>query len=299
MNNEESAGLPFILWSDSDDDGHGFAMIHDGCVKHLTIKEGVYDPATFSSPASWLPALVSFLDSGIDKWTRAVISRHSATKGLTYYVVHEPVPGVKDVWHPKMIDLRELTNFEQLASNSPTSNHVKLTAAYCPMPLQTQDSLLLSSYRTALANSPRIFIKISQWDEGMDAMRRETEIYGILSKHSEIAPKFLGHIHERNEITGFALEYIQNGRQIESAEDLPCCEAVLQRFNGLGFSHNAISRKSFIIDDNGGRKRAPLVDFRYATKRTGRPVRKDDMAKFRDLEARYCVPVKREPEDTN
>ncbi|KAI5306953.1 hypothetical protein KEM56_006182 [Ascosphaera pollenicola] len=283
------------------------AVIHDGCVKHIEVDCGIYGSETMSSSTQWLPALLVYLDSAFKKWDAAKVSRDRATSGLIHKVCPTSRSEVTDLWHSKMIDLRELINLEQVDKNDIRRLYagIGLTATYCPEPLLPHHSLLLTSYWAILSSSPRNYLKLVCDDDEVASVEHETDIYNYLSKHDpDIAPKFLGHVHKRGYVTGFALEYIEHGYHPRSAADLPSCKAVLQRFHRLGFTHGFVDQYSFIVEDRDGEKKARMINFFHAAKRVVGPLEDvqifgDDMVEFQQLELLYGVPSETENTEGN
>lgn len=90
----------------------------------------------------------------------------------------------------------------------------------------------------------------------------ETTIYRSL-EHTDLAPRFIGHVHEHGRVIGFILEKIE-GREA-NITDLPSCRSALQRLHDIGILHRDINRYNFIFQDDGVR----LIDFEKSQKFNG------------------------------
>lgn len=108
------------------------------------------------------------------------------------------------------------------------------------------------------SNDVEVIAKIARFDWEVPRIERETRIYELLhqSPAEDLAPRFLGHLHEGGRIMGFLLEKIP-GRTHASIEDLHDCESTLKSFHALGLIHGDVNRYNFLV----GKNSVQLTDF--------------------------------------
>lgn len=208
-------------------------------VKYVTIVPGTLDPELLSFPLRSLPAL-PYNDHS---WTVAQISRNPQSGEFITQLSDRKLPGVEGVWHEKSFDVLKLQRTKQLSA-----------AAF--------QALLpgLSSLQATGEPSSEVEViaKIARFEWEIPRIERETRIYQLLHRTpaEDLAPRFLGHLHEGGRVMGFLLEKIQ-GRTHASIEDLHDCESALKRFHALGLIHGDVNRYNFLV----GKNSVQLIDF--------------------------------------
>ncbi|KAF3070624.1 alpha-galactosidase A [Daldinia childiae] len=201
-------------------------------VKYLVVSPGTFDRDTLSLPLQSLPRLPYDED-----WTVACISRDKATGDLKTSLSSRTLAGVKCQWHSIRVDCLELEKIKQLTA-----------MAFEAVP---QPALSYSIFPT----TPTTMIaKIARFEWEVPRIEQETRAYQLL-EDSELAPRFLAHVHENGRIMGFLLEKIE-GRPA-SIQDLSVCETALKKFHELGFIHGDVNRYNFLVTEKG----AKLLDF--------------------------------------
>ncbi|KAI1270224.1 alpha-galactosidase A [Xylariaceae sp. FL1019] len=187
-------------------------------VKYLVISPGTFDKNTLFFPLKSLPHLPYNED-----WTVAHISRHHTTGDLRYSTVKLCMIGIFQ-WHSRRVNCLELVKTSDI-----TATTFEVFSNLVPSP------------HSAIA-------KIARFEWEVPRLERETRAYQLL-EGSEIAPRFLAHIHENGRIMGLLLEKIQ-GRAAVSG-DLGICKAALGRLHELGHVHGDLSKRSFVVTDSG------------------------------------------------
>jgi tRNA A-37 threonylcarbamoyl transferase component Bud32 len=106
------------------------------------------------------------------------------------------------------------------------------------------------------------FLKIARFRHELNALRRETKVYGALKAHSlALAPEVLGFVYEEtnDRVIGFIMEVLY-GRHPNSA-DLEICQKVMGQLHAIGIVHGDLNKYNIIISA----KEAKLIDFKTAT----------------------------------
>lgn len=227
--------ISLAMSMDSGDDCH-FRILANRSVKYITIEGGTIDADSLDDMPLDFQNILPPLAYHENTWKSACITRNASSGQLEAALSSEKLPGVETIWHPRMIDHLDLERTQYL---NPLTHEYKWTA----------DS----------SSSPeRMIAKMARFHWEIQYMEAETRMYQILEgKAPDIAPKFLGHIHEEGRVIGFLLEKIPDGRNAEPA-DLEICEAALRWFHGLGFVHGDCNKHNFIIRPNG---QVVLIDF--------------------------------------
>lgn len=202
-------------------------------VKYIIISPKTFDRETLSFPIQSLPNLPYK-----EEWTVARISRDATNGDLKTSISNQTLAGVKCQWHNTCINCLELERTKQLTAMAfeATAPHVKLFNS--PLPIAT------------------VIAKIARFEWEIPRIERETRAYQLL-EGSELAPRFLGHIHENGRVMGFVLEKVE-GRPA-SLQDLNLCEQALRKLHDLGCTHGDINRYNFLITNEG----AKLIDFEH------------------------------------
>jgi predicted Ser/Thr protein kinase len=99
-----------------------------------------------------------------------------------------------------------------------------------------------------------VIAKIARFEWEISRVEQEARAYQLL-EGSELAPRFLDHVHEDGRIMGFVLEKVA-GRPV-SIDDLDVCEAALKKLHELGCLHGDANRYNFLITEEG----VKLLDF--------------------------------------
>ncbi|KAF2168883.1 hypothetical protein M409DRAFT_52876 [Zasmidium cellare ATCC 36951] len=216
----------------------------EGNVKYIIVEPGALHTDHLSLPLNHIPVL-PYNDTS---WTVANISRDSQSRELKAQLSGRKLAGVENVWHNNSFDVLTLQRTKQLSTAT--------FETLLPGPLRTLDTTASSSLRVQV----EAIAKIAHFEWEIPRIERETRIYQILNqrKAEDLAPRFLGHIHENGRTMGFLLEKMQ-GRTCASIEDLRDCEAILRKFHELGLIHGDVNRFNFLVGgkDSGVR----LIDF--------------------------------------
>ena len=200
-------------------------------VKYLVVSPKTFDRDTLSFPVPSLPDL----PRNDEEWTVARISRDADSGDLKTSISNKTLAGVECRWHPAQIDCLELKKTEQLTA----------------MALEVVSHSIHPG--TLLSSAPMI-AKIARFEWELPRIEQETRAYQLL-EGSDLAPRFLGHIHENGRIMGFLLEKVE-GRPA-SHQDLSICEAALGKLHELGFVHGDVNRYNFLVTEEG----VKLLDF--------------------------------------
>ncbi|OJI89420.1 hypothetical protein ASPTUDRAFT_49037 [Aspergillus tubingensis CBS 134.48] len=228
---------PTILSMDvSSKDNSDYRILLQNKIRYLTIRPGTFNRSTLSTPLSSLPNL-----PGDDTWNCALISRDPASGELTTDLQTRNLTGITDIWHPMQIDCLQLRRTRQLTATA-------FEATYC-----STTSELLST--TTLENTT-VIVKIARFEWELPRLSQETSIYKQLQGISDLAPRFLGHVHEHGRVIGFILEKIE-GREA-GIEDLVGCQAALKRLHDIGIVHGDVNRYNLVVRDGGTVR---LIDF--------------------------------------
>ncbi|GAT19254.1 alpha-galactosidase A [Aspergillus luchuensis] len=173
-------------------------------------------PGTFNR--STLSTPLSSLPSlpGDHTWNCALINRDPSNHQLTIELQNRNLTGITDIWHPLQIDCLQLRRTRQLTATA-------FEATYCGSKLPSTTTL-----------------------------EKNTTVIDI----SDLAPRFLGHVHEHGRVIGFILEKIE-GREA-GIEDLVGCQAALKRLHDIGIVHGDVNRYNFVVRGDGTVR---LIDF--------------------------------------
>ncbi|PYH42451.1 alpha-galactosidase A [Aspergillus saccharolyticus JOP 1030-1] len=180
--------------------------------------------------------LSSLPDLPEDKtWNFAYVGRDTSSGELQIDLQKRSFIGIKDIWHPSLVDCLKLRRVRQLTATT-------YEAAYW-------------SAGTASSLEPRTVIaKVARFEWEIPRLSMETSIYKIL-QNTGLAPEFVGHVHEHGRIIGFLLTKLE-GREA-SIEDLPLCQSVLKRLHDVGILHGDANKYNFIVHGDT----VHLIDF--------------------------------------
>lgn len=128
-------------------------------------------------------------------------------------------------------------------------------------PDSTKDNFLFSSSeyqnlfldnRAELLFGFSSLLKIARFEWELPRLEQETRAYRLL-EGSDLAPRVLGHIHERGRgVMGILLEKIEGGREA-SIGDLGMCRDALGRLHeGCGLVHGDANRYKFYCAEGEG-----------------------------------------------
>ncbi|KAH7009175.1 alpha-galactosidase A [Macrophomina phaseolina] len=236
-------------------------------VKYLSIAPATFDRDTLSFPLGSLP-LLPYHD---DNWTVAHISRGAESGELKTSLSNQKFAGVRSIWHSAQINVLDLERTEQLTGAAFKALISKyafrgLAAPSVPQLLSSEDKVAVTA-------------KIARFEWEIHRIERETRAYRALLQHgaSDIAPRFLGHVHESGHVMGLLLEKLE-GQRNASIDDLSGCEAVLGRFHGLGLLHGDANRYNFLVGQDGVR----IIDFEHFQENTSEQLRKKEMQSLRN-----------------
>ncbi|KJZ76158.1 hypothetical protein HIM_04614 [Hirsutella minnesotensis 3608] len=216
---------------DDDDDYESDYRLRIGDqVKYLVISPGTFDRDTLSYPLESLPQLPWH-----EEWTVAYISRDEANGELKTSVVNKTLAAVKNDWHHARVNCLELEKTKQLTA-------------------MALEAVLPPSLSATLQSSATVIAKIARFDWEIPRIEQETRAYQLL-KNSELAPRFLAHVHENGRVMGFLLEKIE-GRSA-SVQDLEVCKAAVEKLHKRGLIHGDVNRYNFLVTESG----VKLLDF--------------------------------------
>lgn len=213
-------------------------------IKYLVVDPGIYNTMDLCCGPLLIPQLPN-LPSG--DWNEAKI-RKDAQTGQGYFteMVKLDLPGIKEIWHPTVIEYLELQFEDNLRGNDIfKATHPKF--------------------------SQPVVAKFARFAPEIPWVEAETRAYRWIDGHN-IGPKFLGHISENGRIIGFIVEFVDN---VEHAEigDLPLCQVALGRLHQLGIKHGDNNKYNMLVHDG----RVTLIDFDFAQKTDDPEDLKDEM----------------------
>ncbi|KAI1816513.1 alpha-galactosidase A [Poronia punctata] len=205
-------------------------------VKYVTVKAGALSAEELDDMPLNFQNVLPPLPYNEDTWKSAYVTRDSSSGQLEVEFSAADLPRVETTWHPRMVDSLDIELTERLT----------MLTRECK--LKTGDS-----------TPETMVVKMARFPWEIQYMEAETRIYQLL-KGQDIAPEFLGHVHEAGRVIGFLLEKIPNGRNAEPA-DLEICKSALRRFHALGLVHGDCNKYNFIICPSG---QVVLIDFDHA-----------------------------------
>ena len=200
-------------------------------VKYVTVAPGTLpkDDRTFSPVL--LPSLPPF-PSG--DWNEGHISQDAQTGRPGFTSVRKSsLSGVKNVWHPTLIEHLELKKLGRLRQNIHKVAHPRF-------------------------DKP-ILVKFAEFPWQTSYLEAETTAYQWIDG-SGIGPKFLGHVTEEGRVMGFLTEYIDDARTA-APDDLRACRRALSRLHALEIKHDDINKHNFVVRGGG---EVVLIDFEAA-----------------------------------
>ncbi|KAK8192035.1 hypothetical protein IWZ00DRAFT_545138 [Phyllosticta capitalensis] len=206
-----------------------------------------FDSDTLCFPLASLPPL-PYQD---DTWTTAHISRAASSGELTTRLSTKPLAGVRSIWDRARIDVLDL----QLQSLRDCDDNAKVG----------------------------VIVKVTRFEWEIRRIERETQAYQMLEQRgaSDMAPRFLGHVHEDGRVMGLLLEKWDGRSGGASIEDLSACEAALARFHGLGLLHGDANRYNFLVGQDGCGE-VKLIDFECFKEGASEKMRAEELQSLRD-----------------
>ncbi|KAH7012321.1 hypothetical protein B0J12DRAFT_690621 [Macrophomina phaseolina] len=237
-------------------------------VKYLSIAPATFDRDTLSFPLASLPPLPYYDDN----WTFAYISRDADSGELKTSLSNRKFAEVRSIWHSAQINVLDLERTQQLTGAAFEALISK--CAFRGLAVTSVPLLLSSEDKVA------VIAKIARFEWEIHRIERETRAYLALLQHgaSDVAPRFLGHVHESGRVIGFLLEKLE-GQRNASIDDLSGCEAVLVRLHGLGLLHGDANRYNFLVGQDGVR----IIDFEHFQENASEQIRKKEMQSFRGM----------------
>lgn len=224
-------------------------------VKYLQIAAATFDRDTLSFPLAHLPSL-PYED---DSWTVAYISRDLKSGKIKTSLSKHRMEGVKNVWHSAQVDVLNLKRVGRLTATTFEAEVCNPKAPKTKFPPTT------------------LIAKIARFEWEVPRIERETRAYQLLEQlGSDLAPRFLGHIHEGGRVIGFLIEKLE-GKRNASIGDLSECEQVLKKFHKFGFLHGDVNRYNFLVGRNG----ATLIDFESFEEVSTKEARSKEMHSLR------------------
>ncbi|KAF2789273.1 alpha-galactosidase A [Melanomma pulvis-pyrius CBS 109.77] len=242
MSPNEEPLVPSIISMEIDDDNETeseYRLRIGHRVKYLKVAAATFDRATLSFPIAHLPPL-PYED---DSWTVASISRNVESGQLRTSLSGQQLAGVRNIWHGVRVDVLNLSRVERLTAAT-------FEAVVC-------ESTTPSMAPPPPSPPPTVIAKIARFEWEIPRIERETRAYQLLQQREpDLAPRFLGHIHEGGRVMGFMLEKLEDRRDA-SIGDLDECERALGKFHGLGMLHGDVNRYNFLVGTDG----VKLIDF--------------------------------------
>lgn len=207
-------------------------------VRYLTIGCDVFDEGKMCMPSELISNLPMIPADG--EWKQMGVKRSSDQHLIDVSIHNHPLPTISTAWHPRYVDA--LTLPRKVCRNSEV-------------------------YETVYKGKPAV-MKVINFAWCMFRLERESWAYSVvdayMGKHPDeerVVPRFLAHLTEHGRAIGCLLEMVE-GRHA-TIDDLPVCEALLQRLHKMGLVHGDINKHNFIIDENNENK-GYLLDLEHA-----------------------------------
>ena len=96
---------------------------------------------------------------------------------------------------------------------------------------------------------------------------------GYADFSTDLAPRFLGHLHENGRVIGFILEKLDD-QKAASLDNLKDCEVALARFHKSGLLHGDVNRHNFLVGKDG---KVTLIDFEHFQEDADADLREKEM----------------------
>ncbi|KAI1798968.1 hypothetical protein F4811DRAFT_546175 [Daldinia bambusicola] len=164
-------------------------------IKYVTVEAGALDDDLLMNMALNFHNIFTSLEySHPREWTEAHVSQDAVSGELVKQYWASKLPGVQALWHPEIVDFLDIETKKQL---SPLVQECEWKETF------------LTDYRPlGRRKRPSMIAKIARFRSDIGKIETETQIYQLL-EGSDVAPKFLGHMHEAGWVNSFLLEKVQ------------------------------------------------------------------------------------------
>jgi predicted Ser/Thr protein kinase len=217
---------------DEDDDSYLRFLVDGKSIKYITIAPGVFATNDMCFGPSITRLLPTFPNGD---WNHGYIARNPQTN-RPYFVqaIARKMRGIKNVWHPTMVDYLQLVTKKKLRSG--------VYEATCPKFLTT------------------VIFKFARFEWEIDALEKECTTYQSINGQ-RIGPGFLGYVSEEGRIIGFLMEKVE-GARYPATSDYAMCEKTLTKLHRLGLLHGDLNKHNILVNSAG----ATLIDFECTRK---------------------------------
>ena len=235
------------------DYGSWYRILVNNEIRYVEVRGGTYD-----IPFPQLPQL------DLDKdWKVTRVWRDDQSGELATELSAEPLQGINLKWHQNMIDFTDIQVDRSLAAFT-FEVHAAAPMASLPPP------------------PTKMIAKMDLYQFKIDDFEKETGVYRML-EGTGLAPRFLGHIHDRGRIIGFLLEKVDNyppSRPYAGFKELRDVFIALHRFHKLGLLHNDLGSGNMIFTKEGPVK---LIDFEFSKFGASRREKESETMELRQL----------------
>lgn len=190
------------------------------------------DPCDYGFP----PAIRRLLPPTID----TTHNHATITSSGSIIFSHQALKGITTLWHSNIIDITTL-----------------------PVVREVKANVFKVRY-----NGDWAIAKFARFEFEIQFIEAETVAHRSI-EGKDIAPKFLGHLHENGRGVGMLLEYMDGRRPGKG--DYDACASVLDQLHCLGMIHGDINMDNFIVRAG----KAKLVDFENCRRGTEEERRKE------------------------
>lgn len=215
-----------------------FRLLQDGKrVKYITVENKVAFYDGFDLEVS-INKLLETLPQDGRFWNYGFFFMVPDGPQLAHFRCIMHLPRIKSIWHPQLIDHRDLHFCESVRPN--------LYKATCD---KFDDGKRV------------VMVKYARFPEDILRLEHETIVYNVIDGH-KIGPEFLGHVVEDNRVIGFVLDCVE-GATVPVTKNLPECRRPLMRMHDLRLLHRNTDRENFLVKEDGT---AVLIDFSWTVK---------------------------------
>lgn len=224
--------LAALVNTDENEESDYRFLVDDKHVKYVVTEPGSISGIIRTFAPDLLPILPEFPPGD---WTQGRIAKNTHTGGLFFSSLSTAtLPAVKSIWHPVSIDHLELRKVARIRQNIHKVSH--------------------ASFRES------VVFKFAAFPWEIQYLEAETRAYEWI-RHSDVGPKFLGHVTEGGRVFGFLLEHV-NGASVAELGDVDACRAALSRLHSLGIMHGDTNRNNFLLQLH----KVTIIDFETAKK---------------------------------